>query len=354
MPGMNPAAEHFIYAPEVNYGTFVAPTKALPVISFNLESDRPIITPVVTGQYRGQLFQIPGEKPVAGQLVTYAWPNNLITLIKTFMTRCTSTLVGAATTYRHKFTFDDAAALGSFSAEAQYGTDKAHFGKGLRIVSLGISCRSKEPVQLTFGLVGQDEAWNGGNWEDAAGSAAPASPTTPVPYAASIGLPFIYYQGALLLGGTVSEVTGELIVAGGVAQAWVEACEITIELPSEQVYPIQASPTAQALREGERNVKVKMDLDWVGDAAARALAARANTETVLALNFTGATCEAPATKYEMDIVVPRLVPLPGETKATVLSGDKKRRVAAAGFKGLIHATTTRDFGLAIQTTEAAP
>ena len=346
--GMQPYNEHFLFANESQWAAFVAPDKAIPILSVELSSDRPTVVPSVTGQGRGRLFAWLGEKPVSGSVELHAWPDVLGSLLKAFLTSVTSDLEGT-TAYRHKFLFNDAAALGSLSVEKQYGPDQAQFARGVMITGMTIVARAKEPCLITLDLLAEDEAWNGGNWEDDV--AAPANPTTPIPYASTINLPFLFHQGVVKQGGTVALTDGELVVSSGTDLAWVEACEIRVEIPHEQVFRLKQAATAGALRDaGDRIVTARCDVDWVGQGATLVQNARAGTETVLQLFFQGPLIEE-TYYHELVVTLPRVFPKPGDTKSPPISGDKARRTHQAAFEGLMHATHDKDFGLVIQNTE---
>jgi hypothetical protein len=344
---MNQAQEHFIFSNEAAFGTFVAPAKAIPIITCDIASKRGLVIPDLTGYGRSRNVAFQGEKPVAGKLECLALPGYVGSLFKALMTAVTSTKVGATNAYRHKFLFDDTAPCGSLSLEKQYSTSEAQFAKGVKIARLVISCKSKEPARLSFDLVGQDECWAGGTWEDA--SAAPAAPTTPIPYPASLQLPFRFDIGQLLYGGSLALTAGEIVVTGGAALAFVEAAEITIEIPQEPVYVINNTPCLGYLRDQGRRITIKADLDWIGADDDFVDYHRAGTEGVLQLKFVGAVIET-TYHYELVCTLPRVKP--AEATPPAIQGAKTRRTQSVLYEALYEPTTTsKDFGLALQNAE---
>lgn len=352
---MNQALEHFIFSNEVSWATFVAPSKALPIISCDLASERGLVIPDITNYGRARGIAFRGEKPVAGTLELHAFPNYLGSLLKAMMTSVVSTQQGAMTAWRHKLLFADGSPTGSLSIEKQYdgpSGSNAQFARGVKISKCVISCKAKEPATFKFDLVAQDEAWSGGTWEN--GASAPAAPTTPVPYPATLQLPFRFDIGQLLYGGTLALTSGEIVVTGGTAIAYTEMVEITIDMKQDDVYVLNNTPCVGALRDQGRKISIKMDLDWIGVDDDYVDYHRAGTEGVLQLRFVGRTIVAgPPTYYEeMFITLPRVAP--AKAAPPPIGGDKKRRVQTVVYEALYENTTTgKDFGLVIQNEETS-
>lgn len=352
---MNQALEHFIFSNEVTWATFVAPSKALPIISCDLGSDRGLVMPDTTNYGRARGIAFPGEKPVAGTLELHAFPNYIGSILRAMLTGVISTQQGVTTAWRHKLLFVDGSPTGSLSTEKQYdgpAGSNAHFARGVKIAKCVISCKAKEPATFKFDLVAQDEAWSGGTWED--GTSAPAAPTTPVPYPATLQLPFRFDIGTLLYGGTLALTSGEIVVTGGVPIAYTEMVEITIEMKQDAVYVLNNTPCAGALRDQGRQISIKMDLDWVGVDDDYVDYHRASTETTLQLRFVGRRIVTGPPNYdeEMFITLPRVKPAQGSPPP--LAGEKKRRKQTVVYEALYEDTTTdKDFGLVIQNEETS-
>ncbi len=347
---MNQAQEHFIFVNEAVYGTFVAPSKALPIISCGLNGAFTVSTPDLTGYGRDQGVAFPLEKQVKGPLQLLAHPNYIASLLKAFMTAVTTTRCGATAAYRHKLLNDDTAALGSLSMELQRDTTQALFAKGVKIAGVTLSCKAKEAALLTFDLVGEDTAYAGGTWSST-GVAAPAAPTTPVPYPATLQMPFKFSQGQLLYGGTPSVSSGEITVAGGAAVAYVNAVEIKIAVGQGENWVVNNKPTIGNYREEGRQISCKLDLDFVGAGRTYTDYVLAGTEGVLQLNFVGRKIVTGPPDYyeEMCITLPRVYPMTDTLPA--VQGSKARRVQTVMYKGLRHLTLNHSISWAIQNEE---
>lgn len=61
-----PFSEHLMFAPETTWGTYVAPTMAIPVRSANFHASRPLAFLAETGAGRGRRLGVLGEKGVKG------------------------------------------------------------------------------------------------------------------------------------------------------------------------------------------------------------------------------------------------------------------------------------------------
>ncbi len=346
---VNPALEAFLFANESAWGTFQAPSKGLYVESCDVGSNRGLEIPDTTGAGRGRKFAWLGEKPVAGKLVLLAWPQYVGSLLKALFTTVNTDRQETTTAYRHKLLLDDTADLGSISMEKQYGgsSGTTQFIKGAVCTNLTISAAVKAALKLSLGYVAKDEAWAGGNWED--GTAAPAAATNPVPYAAGLAMPFKFHEGAVYKGGSLALTDGEIVVTGGTAIAYIEACEIAIDMGLDSFFGLNNTPNVVALRPGGRKVSLKADLDWQGVDNAYTLAHRAGTETVWQLKFVGPVI-ASTYYYEFIVTLPRVIP--ATAPATAIQGAKTRRKQPITYEALVEDTTTHaDIGLVIQTTD---
>jgi hypothetical protein len=340
---MNAAQEAFLFKNEANYGVWITPTMALPISSCNLTSKRGLLIPSLTGFGRGRGVVVQGEKPVSGQLVLPLWPQYMPSILRALFTAVVSTQQGGTIAYRHKLLLDDTAAFGSLSVEKQYSSAMAQFVKGVQIGKLTIGCKAKEIAVCTLDLVAKDDAWVGGTWDDT-GAAAPVI-TSPVPYPATLVLPFRFYQGVVYKGGTVALTSGELVVAAGAALGYVEAAEIAIDTGLDPFYGLSSTPTQIVAREGEHKITCKLDVDWIGHDDDFIVDGRTAAETIVQLKFVGGTI-AGGYAYECTLTLPRCVPPQAEPPA--LAGDKKRRSGVVNYECLKEATTDHDVGLVFQ------
>lgn len=345
---MDAASEHVLFAPEALYGTYVPATKALPVTTFNVTSRRSLIEPELTSFGRQQGVVVQGEKPVNGSLVLPFFPQYMGTLFKAAMTAAVSTQQGGTIAYRHKLLPDDTAPLGSLSFEKQYSASEAQFVKGAKIKKITISCKAKEIAVVTLEFDAQDDAWVGGTWDDD-GTAAPTESVV-LPYPTTLQLPFRFYQGVVKKGGTLSVVSGEIVVAAGTELASVEAAEITIECGQDPFYGLLGKPTAGAIRDLGRKVTCKLDLDWIAAGDDFIDDGRTAAETVVQLYFTGPNI-AGIYNYEGIITLARCVPPQPEPPA--IAGSKARRSHSVEYRCKRELTIDQDVGIVIQNAETS-
>ncbi len=344
---VNPALEAFIFANETLWGTFVAPNKGIFIESCNVDSDRPTVIPETTGAGYDQRFAWLGEKKVIGDLVVLAWPQYVPSLLRCVFPAVVSTRQAMTAAYRHKMLPSDTTTTTGFSGEKLLG-GKSQFFKGGLINRLVISAKAKEPVRFTMGILAQDEAWSGGNWED--GTSAPAASTDPIPYSADLVLPFRFEHGQVLTGGALSLTSGEIVVTGGSAVASIEACEITIEQNIDAYPGLNNTPCAVNYRPQARKITLKADLDWVTADNAYVLEKRSLTEAIWQLKCVGTSIEA-SYSHEFIVTLPRVVLR--EAKVPAIGGTKTRRKHPITYEALREVTTTNvAIGLVVQNTEA--
>lgn len=279
--------EHFAYAPEVTYGTYVAPTKGYIVRKVALTPKRNYEWPDETGYGRAQAYGHMLEKGVGMTLEASLRPQNLGTLLKTELATVASTQQAATTAYRHKFLPLDTAELGSISGQIARANGVVQAFKGAVLKSVKIRGEAKAVAMIEMDFVVKDAAVASGTWAD--GTAAPAAASFPGLYPASpIQEPLKFYQGSVLFGGSKVLTAGEIVVSGGVAQAGIRRCEITIDNGTEDDdFQLITDPTIQSAQAAKRKITATIDIDSKVAAATFLNDHFAGTDKVLVLDFTG-------------------------------------------------------------------
>lgn len=329
--------EHFMFGEETTYGTWVAPDKALPVISATVAPEAPLLIDEATGGGRGRRDGAPGAIAVSGDVETYLYPTQLGWLLRSvFATRA----VTGTGPYVNKFLIDDDVALDSFSLQKRYSAATAESIRGAKITRIQISARTREFAMCSLGFVGKDATINGSTWSD--GSAAPAV-LTPT-YPASMPEAFKFYQGEIIFGGTVAETSGELVVTGGAAEVDFDNIELEMNFNvGTDAYGVNVGDrTIQTADEGRRELAVRFDPNFDTNPSAYYTDWKAGTPAVIQLHFIQGTNELrivlPNVKYETG-ALPELNAEYGLKRFTV-----------EGIP-LLDQTLDRDVGMTITTTE---
>jgi hypothetical protein len=289
--------EHFMFSEETTYGTWAAPTKALPVISATVAPEAPLLIDEATGGGRGRRDGDPGAIAVSGDVETYLYPVQVGWLLRSvFATRA----VTGTGPYTNKFLIDDDVAHDSFSLQKRYSASTAESVRGAKINRIQITARTREFAMLSLGFVGKDATINGSVWSDGTSAPSVLSPT----YPASIPEAFKFYQGQIIFGGTVAEVSGELQVTGGTAEVDFDNIELEMNFNiGTDAYGVNLGDrTIQTADEGRRELMVRFDPNFDTNPSAYYTAWKAGTPAVIQLHFEQGTDEMtivlPNVKYE--------------------------------------------------------
>jgi len=276
--------EHFAFVKEDAYGTWVTPTKGLPVRTVSIAPKSPLMVPGETGGGRGAYGGAPGEISVDGDIVTSLFPTVLPWLLRGSWGVRDSAAAGNG--FRNKFLFDDDTAHDTFSMQKRYKADVAESIRGSKINSLTIAARAKEFATVTVSTVGKDAVISGGHWSD--GSDAPAV-IDPWPYPDPMPEGLRFYQGVMSLGGTVALTAGELIVSNGVDRVDMDNIEFGLNFNiGTDAYGVNLGDrTRQSLDEGKREITVKFDANFDTVDTEFYLAWLAGESSVVQLRFIG-------------------------------------------------------------------
>lgn len=280
--------EHFLYTPEVTFATYLAPTLGYIIRKGALTAKQSYEYPEETGMGRAQAGAYRLEKVVNGSIEASLRPENFAKLMKIVLATVVSTVQGAGPAYRHKFMPNDAVEVGSFSGQILRANGITQAFKGAVPKNLKIMAEAKQVARWSMDFVAKDSAVTGTTWAD--GSAAPAAFATPDTLypTAPIQEPLKFFQGSVLFGGTKALTTGEIVVTGGVAQAGVRRCELTIDLGiDEDDFQVITDPTIQSAQASKRKITATIDIDQKVAAATFLNDHLAGNDKVLALDFTG-------------------------------------------------------------------
>lgn len=334
------ACEHFAYATQNVFQTFVPPTRAIPVISAGAGgSQRELTDGRLTGSCRARFYRWLGAKPVSGAIVTHWWDEDIATLWKAFLTDSATT--GAPTDYTHGFIPSDTEPLGILSGQLIHSKALGISLLAMVISSIEVQMASKELVQLTFNYEARDKARSatGANatlW-DSLGSASPALVVpTGVALYEPVVRPLAFYDGLIETGGTMvyDNTKNTITITTGVPLAKVLSITITIDAGLDtDGYSLIADPTRSEFAPGDRDISVSMEVSFFDQAFALYDLANLGTPTVVSLQmFKSVTLGA-------EIILPAVVfdpfPLPDVTgdsakKTYTLTGKAQRAIIEGG------------------------
>jgi hypothetical protein len=343
------AAESFMWADESTWGTWVAPTKAVPVRSAGINPETTFMESGVTGGGRARRPGAAGEIAVNGPMETILYAQDLGFLIRSFMLTREQTVAG--TGWKNKFLPDDDVPHKSFSLQKRYSPTLAESIIGAKVNTFRISARSREYATATFEFAAKDAASSGGTFSD--GTAAPAV-VDPVPYTAGLRDGLKFYQAEMLIGveptDTIALTAGELIVTGADARCEIDNVELEVNfnLATDAYGLCLDDRTTTSMDEGLREITLRFDPNFSTVGAEFYNAWRAGTPAIVQLHFLGPIYN---TTYhdEITITLPYVVyqsaPNPD---VNAEYGIKRVSVEAGAY---IHPTHLVDWGIVIQTTD---
>jgi len=340
--------EHFMFAEETTWGTFVPPDTAIPVRTANVTGSMPLMIPDVTGGGRADRQGAVGEIGVGpGDVTTLLYPVDVGMILRSaFGTRAAT---AAGTGFRNKLLPDDDVAFDTFSLQKRYSPTLAESIRGAKLAGWTIGARTREFATITFSFVGKDSVMTpSGVWSD--GTSAPAV-VDPPPYTTPFPEAFTFYQGVIRTGGTVALTSGELVVTGGTARNDFDNIEIQANYNvSQDAYGVNLGDrTVQSLDEGKREITVRFEPNWSLQGTAEFYNAWKNGDkAVVELFFQGPIFNA-SNHYEMKITLPDVVYSNGANPdLNAQYGLKRTTVEGRAF---LDSTLLVDIGVVIQTTQ---
>lgn len=147
------------YGIEVTDGTFVAPTKYLPVSSFSFEDSNDFITPDQIRHSRDRYIAMVAPYSVSGSMEMELIPTETAHLLKSAWAATVATGAYAGGGYEHTFT--PASAEPTFTFESSAADILVMRYSGVRVNTLEIKAAFGEIVTASFGLEGVNRAKQG-------------------------------------------------------------------------------------------------------------------------------------------------------------------------------------------------
>ena len=334
-----------MWADESAWGTYVAPNKAVPVRSAGINPETTFMEAGVTGGGRARRPGAAGEIAVNGPMETILYAQDLGWLIRSFMLDRLQSAAGAG--FKNKLLPDDDVAHTSFSLQKRYGPALAESIIGAKVNTFRVAARSREYATATFEFAGKDAAASGGTFSD--GVAAPAV-VNPVPYTSGLRDGLKFYQAEMLIGGTTSLVTGEIVVTAPTARCEIDNVdlEVNFNLAADAYGLCLDDRTTTSMDEGLREITLKFDPNFAVVGFEFYNLWRDGTPAVVQLHFRGPEYE-PGFRDDIKITLPYVVyqsaPNP-EVNAEY--GLKRISVEAAAYQD---PTLLLDWGIVIQTTD---
>lgn len=148
------------YGVETSEGTFVAPTKFLPVTSFSFEDSNDFMVPDQIRHSRDRYIAMAAPYPVSGTMEMELIPTDIATLLKSAFTATVNSSGYAGGGYQHVFT--PASALDFLTFEGSAADTLIMRYSGVRVNTLEIKAAFGEIVTATFGLEGLGRTKQGG------------------------------------------------------------------------------------------------------------------------------------------------------------------------------------------------
>lgn len=343
------ATEHFLYAAESAFGTWVTPNKAIETNSVDIGSEREVIDLRQTGAMRGIKQRILGAKGVGGSISTPWHIAGIGTILKQFLRDTATTGSGP---YVHGFLIDEENPLLGLSIQKVYREGQT----ALNILSAitntwTITAANKEIVQLEFAKLAKDEAVVGNNW-DYDGSATPTYVSNPGTLYPALNRPFVFYDCEISIGGTPSlnATTKVISLSGATAYAKILTATITLDngLDAEG-YGVTQDPTRQEIWPGNREITVTFDISWTDYSETFYDAARSGSPLAFELEMVGPAISGGNAKGA--VVIPSL--FFDINKLPPISGEQGRRIVTVSGKAQEDTVTGKDFNIWIESEESS-
>jgi hypothetical protein len=345
-------AQHVIIGKETAWGTWVTPTKAIPVINFSGSVGRSRIEGRYSGASRGVYGRWPGAKEPSGSLEMPLWSELLgYFLYAAQFEITTSTPSGATTTREHGcLPIDDPEIVRSLSIQAQHGGTHAVNYLGVVADKLTLSVKAKEAATLALDWKARDEAPAGVAWDYDGTTVSDALIANPIYFARTLR-PYIFTDATLVTGGTVAldGTKKQFTVTGGTARTKLDNLEIALSQGFD--LPIfNGAPTPGAARAGDRSVTGKFDYDLSTMNRAFYDEYRAGTQVALQLTLTGPVIET--TLRRKFVVTLPLIDF-DDASWPEIAGGNGRQVRSVAFTAIQDPTSGYDIGCTIADTQTA-
>jgi hypothetical protein len=339
------AAEHLMFAQEAVWADGTTPNHAIPVESAGINPDQPLLTNEDTGGGRGRKPGAMDAMTVAGPVNMKLYPQTLGYLLKTMYGARVASAAG--TGFRNKFLPDDDVDFDSICFQKRYGDALGETIRGAKLNGYTLTAAARQFVKLSTNWIAKDAAGSGGTFPD--GTAAPAV-VDPPPYLLGAADPLKFYQGVARVGGTVTNVSGELVVAGGTDRCEFDnvTLEVANNLSNDGFGVCLDDRTVQQISEGPRVITVGFAPNFRTVGFEFYNAWKEGADAVVELYF-----EGPAYNLTNHFIYKWTLPLVRYSQGAnpeLNAAYGLKRTAVQGM-GYVDPTLLVDHGLVIQTTE---
>lgn len=338
------AIQHIFAKKEAANGTWLVPTRAYPMQSFEPKANQEYTDLRNTGSGYGLADSWRGAYLPSGSFEMFAYEEWLGTLLQLagFNTITNTAEAGGTLAIGHGCIPQESAANLSGSVQAKLGASNAVSIRGLVIDKLTFGCKMKEPAMLKGEWIAKDIAQNGGTWGD--GTSAPAVISSATYFGATVGL-FHFAGAALKIGGTpaLSTTTNQFSTTGGTTITTAEIAEMTLTNNYAWDHALGTERDPAILSRHDRTVEGKLDLNWSTIDMTHWAAMLAGTEQCLELAFTGSLIEA-SNYYKMIITLPKVTIRVADIPPIV--GDQSKRVKTVNWKAQNHPSMVDSAGAA--------
>lgn len=342
--------QHILLRRETAWGTWNSPNVAIPYTSFEPDAGWESIESAVTGSGRALRQRIRGAKTPAASLALPFWYERMgwFLIAMGLYDVATTTPVGATLARLHGFLPNNAQNPASLSFQAQYNAANAVNMKGGVMTSATITVTNKGTIDFSGDLMGEDLALAGGTWTD--GSASPAI-ITPVTYFAGAIQPFTAFDVAVSIGGTptLNDTTNVVSVAGGSANATLEALELSVENNGSVQHLLNQRRNPGSVWLGSRRTGLTMDIDWsTPDMTFYNYLESGTTFPVVITVTAAANSIETGFSHQLQIVLPRCAVNTGNPPA--IQGSLDRPSQSVELVCMEHDTVATDLNIILQDT----
>lgn len=340
--------EHVLFNRETAFGTWVSPTKCIPVEEWSFPPAREQVKLDLTGAGRGRYQTVQGAKPVAGSMRFPWWGLQTGSIIVASLCTTAPTLV-AAGIYDHGCLFDDTAGVVGLSMQGKYSA-----ALGLNVLSAvpskwTFTMAAKQAAMVAIDLLAKDEARVGQNWDyTASPSSAILNHTYP-----TMMRPLMFYDATLILGGTptLSGTTKLWSIGSGTTYSKFSLVEVSVDLGLDaDAFALTTDPTIQEAFPGHRTISIKLESSWTDLSTVFYDAFRAGTEMALQIKLAGPIIST-TYKHEGEITIPNIHFDP-DAIWPAISGAQARPKSAISGEAVLNVTAGYDFGIRLRSSEA--
>jgi hypothetical protein len=345
--------EHFGLAKQSDFSTWATPAHFFRINSFSLAPNRARIDGRYTGASRSLAQRWLGEKAPSGSFEMPAFPEKLgfFLLAAGLVSRTTTTPEDATNARLHCFLPDDTASLIALSLQAQYGNSIGVNVLGAVIDTLKISAAMREDVKISADFFAKDEAKCGGVWDYDGSTESPALVSSPT-YSATTLRPFMFYDAAIVSGGTpaIDGTSKRMSIGSGTARNTLERIEFSIANNLDLPHFLTADPTPRLVAGQDRTITGSFDIDVSTMSTTFYDEYRAGSKIALQARFTSVEIES-GQNYMLEITLPSIDF--DDASFPDMTGEQSRRVRSVSFTAMLDSTTNYDIGVALRDSQTS-